>query len=166
MGTLPWYKEYKILGIPKTFKPYPDKPVYDILEIAAKKYKKNGLIQENFFLSYPELLEYVNKLASAFQGFGLKKNDIIATILPTSTEFVICDYAIAKVGLIHLPCSALEPAEALEHKFKEAKPYLEKAWELNPKDQSTMVSLKQLYATLNDTVNYAKVKAALDAETK
>ena len=53
-----------------------------------------------------------------------------------------------------------------EAKFKEAKPYLEKAWELNPKDQSTMVSLKQLYATLNDTVNYAKVKAALDAETK
>ncbi len=53
-----------------------------------------------------------------------------------------------------------------EAKFKEAKPYLEKAWELNPKDQSTMVSLKQLYATLNDTANYAKVKAALDAETK
>ncbi len=122
MGALPWYKEYKILGIPKTFKPYPGKPVYEILEIAAKKYKKNGLIQENFFLSYPELLEYVNKLASAFQGFGLKKNDIIATILPTSTEFVMCDYAIAKAGLIHLPCSALEPAEALEHKFKEAKP--------------------------------------------
>jgi len=53
-----------------------------------------------------------------------------------------------------------------EAKFKEAKPYLEKAWELNPKDQSTMISLKQLYATINDTVNYAKVKAALDAETK
>ena len=53
-----------------------------------------------------------------------------------------------------------------EAKFKEAKPYLEKAWELNPKDQSTMASLKQLYATINDTVNYAKVKAALDAETK
>ena len=53
-----------------------------------------------------------------------------------------------------------------EAKFKEAKPYLEKAWELNPKDQSTMISLKQLYATINDTANYAKVKAALDAETK
>ncbi|HOR93499.1 MAG TPA: AMP-binding protein, partial [Spirochaetota bacterium] len=122
MEALPWYREYKILGIPKTFKPYPDKPVYDILEIAAKQYRKNGLIQENFFLSYPELLIYVNKLTSAFHAFGLKKNDIIATILPTSTEFIICDYAISRAGLIHLPCSALEPAEALEHKFKEAKP--------------------------------------------
>ena len=51
-------------------------------------------------------------------------------------------------------------------KFKEAKPYLEKAWQLNPKDQSTMISLKQLYATLNDTANYEKIKAALDAVNK
>lgn len=122
MATLPWYKEYKILGIPKSFKPYPDKPVYDILEIAARKYKKNGLLQKNFFISYPSVLEYVNKLASAFQSFGLVKKDIVATILPTSTEFIITDYAISKAGLIHLPCSSLEPAEALKHKFKEGKP--------------------------------------------
>ncbi len=50
-----------------------------------------------------------------------------------------------------------------EAKFTEAKPYLEKAHELNPKDQSTLVSLKQLYATLNDTANYERVKKALDA---
>ncbi|MCX8122534.1 MAG: AMP-binding protein [Spirochaetes bacterium] len=122
MAPLPWYKEYKILGIPKTFKPYPDTPVYDILETAAKKYKKNGLLQNNYFLSYPQVLDYVNKLASALQSFGLIKNDIVATILPTSTEFIITDYAISKAGLIHLPCSSLEPAEALEHKFKEGKP--------------------------------------------
>lgn len=122
METLPWYKEYKVLGIPKTFKPYPDKPVYDILEIAAKKYKINGLLQKDYFISYPQLLDYVNRLASRLQSFGLIKNDIIATILPTSTEFIIADYAISKAGLIHLPCSSLEPAEALEHKFKEGKP--------------------------------------------
>ncbi len=122
MTSLPWYKEYKILGIPKTFEPYPDKPVYHILEIAAKKYKNNGLLQKDFFLSYPEVLDYVNKLASAFQSFGLIKNDIVATILPTSIEFIITDYAISKAGLIHLPCSSLEPAEALDHKFKEGNP--------------------------------------------
>lgn len=122
MALLPWYKEYSILGIPKTFKPYPDKPVYYILELAAKKYKKNGLLQQDFFLSYPQVLDFVNKLASGFQSFGLSKNDIVATILPTSTEFIISDYAISRAGLIHLPCSSLEPADALEHKFKEGKP--------------------------------------------
>jgi len=55
---------------------------------------------------------------------------------------------------------------AFEAKFKEAKPFLEKALELNPKDQSTLISLKQLYATINDTVNYERIKAALDGLTK
>ncbi len=122
MQSFPWYKEYRVLGIPKTFKPYPDKPVYDILEIAAKKYKNNGLLQKDFFITYPQLLDYVNRLASQLQSFGLVKNDIIATILPTSTEFIIADYAISKAGLIHLPCSSLEPSEAMEHKFSEGKP--------------------------------------------
>ncbi|HRV52846.1 MAG TPA: tetratricopeptide repeat protein [Bacteroidia bacterium] len=48
-------------------------------------------------------------------------------------------------------------------KFSEAKPYLEKAYSLNPKDQSTLLSLKQLYATLNDAANYEKIKKELDA---
>ncbi|MGQ9842605.1 MAG: AMP-binding protein [Spirochaetota bacterium] len=122
MTILPWYKEYKVLGIPKTFKPYPEKPVYDILEKAAKKYKKNGLLQQDFFLSYPKVYDYVIRLVSSFQSFGFKKNDIVATILPTSTEFIITDYAISMAGCIHLPCSSLEPADALEHKFKEGKP--------------------------------------------
>jgi thioredoxin-like negative regulator of GroEL len=55
---------------------------------------------------------------------------------------------------------------AFEAKFKEAKPFLEKALELNPKDQSTLISLKQLYATINDTVNYERIKAALDSLNK
>lgn len=53
-----------------------------------------------------------------------------------------------------------------ESKFNEAKPYLEKALELSPKDQSTLVSLKQLYATVNDTVNYERVKKILDGFNK
>jgi tetratricopeptide (TPR) repeat protein len=53
-----------------------------------------------------------------------------------------------------------------EAKFNLAKPYFEKALELNPKDQSTLVSLKQLYATINDTVNYDRIKAKLDSVNK
>ncbi|MBK7855893.1 MAG: tetratricopeptide repeat protein [Bacteroidetes bacterium] len=49
-----------------------------------------------------------------------------------------------------------------EAKFNLAKPYFEKALEINPKDESTLVSLKQLYATLNDTPNYDRVKKLLD----
>lgn len=49
-----------------------------------------------------------------------------------------------------------------DDKFKEAQPYLEKAYELSPTDRNTLLSLKQLYARLGDTVKYEKVKASLD----
>ncbi len=119
---LPWLDEYTLLGIPHTFEPYPDEPVYEILYRAAKKFKKNGLIQFNYKMTYPRVLEAVERLATALLHMGLKKGDRVATLLPTSIQFVIADYAISRAGLVHIPCSDLEPVPTLEHKFKEGKP--------------------------------------------
>ncbi len=118
----PWMKEYKLLGIPSTFKPYPDKPVFHLLDEAARKYKKNGLIQYDYKMTYPEVKDNAEKLASAFARLGLAKGDRVATILPTSIQFVICDYAISRAGLVHIPSSSLEPFETLKHKFDEGTP--------------------------------------------
>ena len=51
--------------------------------------------------------------------------------------------------------------EKFDAKFKESMPYLEKAHELNPEDTNTMVSLKQLYARLNETEKYEMINAKL-----
>ncbi|HOO73151.1 MAG TPA: AMP-binding protein [Spirochaetota bacterium] len=119
---LPWESEYRVFGIPKTFKPYPEKPVYDILETVSKKYKKNGLIQNNYKITYPELKDHVDRLATALAGFGLRKGDRVATLLPTSIQFFVADYAISRAGLVQIPSSSLEPPDNLEHKFKEGSP--------------------------------------------
>ncbi len=118
----PWTKEYRVFGIRKTLYPYPDKPVYTILEEAAKKYKNNGLIQNNFKITYIDVLEHVNRLATAFHKLGFEKGDRIATLLPTSIQFVIADYAISRAGLVHIPASSLEPAANLKHKFSQGSP--------------------------------------------
>ncbi len=120
--TLPWHKEYSVTGIPVTLQPYPDKPVYDILYTAAKKYKKNGLIQFNYKMAYPEVRDRVDRFATALCGLGLKKGDRVATILPTSIQFVLSDYALSRAGLVHIPSSSLEPIPTLEHKFREGTP--------------------------------------------
>lgn len=52
-----------------------------------------------------------------------------------------------------------------EAKFREAMPYLEKAHEINPKDVSTMESLKQLYARLGQLDKSAAMKKKIE-ETK
>ena len=119
---LPWFKEYAVTGIPRTLKPYPDRPVWDILDIAARKYRKNGLIQNNYTMTYPELKDRVERLATAFHNMGLKKGDRVATILPTSIQYVLADYGISRAGLVHIPSSSLEPIPTLEHKFGEGKP--------------------------------------------
>ena len=36
-NTLPWSREYRILGIPNTLDPYPEAPAYDILDQAAQQ---------------------------------------------------------------------------------------------------------------------------------
>ena len=122
-ATLPWLKEYNIFGIPQTFKPYPDKPAYDILYKTARRFKKQGLIQMDYFMSYPEVKDHVDRLATALYNMGLKKGDRVATLLPTSIQFVIADYAISRAGLVHIPGSSLEPADHLQHKFKEGSPH-------------------------------------------
>lgn len=119
---LPWHKEYKVTGIPTTLKPYPDKPVYDILYATAKKYKKNGLIQFNHKMTYAELKDKVDRLATAFYNLGMRKGDRVAAILPTSIQFILTDYAISRAGLVHIPSSSLDSIPSLEHKFNEGMP--------------------------------------------
>lgn len=117
-----WDKEYSVFGIPKTLSPYPDKPSFELLDIAAKKFTQTGVIQFNFKMTYPEVKEHVDRLATALAELGLKKNDRVVTLLPTSIQYVIADYAISKAGLVHVPCSSLEPLKTLLHKFDESKP--------------------------------------------
>ncbi|MEO5570595.1 MAG: tetratricopeptide repeat protein [Bacteroidia bacterium] len=49
-----------------------------------------------------------------------------------------------------------------EAKFKEAQPFLERAHQINPKDVSTLTSLKQLYARIGDLKKSEEMKKALD----
>lgn len=119
---LPWLEEYKVFGIPETLKPYPDRPVCDLLDMAAERYKNRGLIQLNFFMSYPEVKDHADRLATALHNMDLQKGDRVATILPTSIQFIVADYGISKAGLVHVSTSSLEPVKNLAHKFAEACP--------------------------------------------
>ena len=119
---MPWEKEYKVFGIPKTLTPYPEEPIFHSLDVAAQKFKKQGLIQFNYKMTYPEVKDHTDRLASAFAEMGLKKGDRVATLLPTSIQFVIADFGISRAGLVHIPGSSLEPMATLEHKFNEGTP--------------------------------------------
>jgi long-chain acyl-CoA synthetase len=58
-------------------------------------------------LSYRELNAYVNRLANALLGAGLKKGDKFATVLPNCLELMAAYWAAAKTGLVIVPMSPL-----------------------------------------------------------
>lgn len=118
----PWFEEYKIHGIPQTLMPYPLKPTHALLDEAAVKYKKMGFVQMGYCMPYPEAKDKADRLANALAAMGVKKGDRVATLLPTSIQFVLADSAISKAGAVHVPCSFLEPPDHLEHKFKKSSP--------------------------------------------
>lgn len=122
MEEYPWFKEYDLVGIPRTLEPYPDHPTHGFLDLAAEKHKRMGCVQLGLEMKYPELKEHADRLANALAGMGVEKGDRVATLLPSSIQFLIADSAISKAGAVHVPSSFLEPRDNLSHKFKESNP--------------------------------------------
>lgn len=118
----PWFKEYRIVGIPQTLQPYPNEPTHYFLDQAAEKKPRMGCVQLGMEITYPELKDHADRLANALAGMGVEKGDRVATLLPTSVQFIIADAGISKAGAAHVPCSFLEPLDTLTHKFQECSP--------------------------------------------
>ena len=81
-----------------------------------------GLVQFGFEMPYPVVLKTAKRLARAFYDLGLRKGDRVVTILPTSIQFVLVDYALSIAGLIHVPCNHLESISRLKEKCGEVSP--------------------------------------------
>jgi long-chain acyl-CoA synthetase len=118
----PWLKEYELCGIPKTLEPYPDVPTHWFVERAAETVPRMVCAQPGLELTYAEIRELSLRLAAALAALGIAKGDRVATLLPTSLQFVLADTAVSMSGAVHVPCSFLEAAEGLGRKFDESSP--------------------------------------------
>jgi len=106
----PWVKSYFIgpFKLEKTMEPYPKISVYKFLEDSATNYPEQvACVYLDRQLTYPELKLQVDKLATALADLGVKKGDKVATILPNCPQFIISDYAIMRLGAVHVPISIL-----------------------------------------------------------
>ncbi|MGB9713838.1 MAG: AMP-binding protein [Candidatus Bathyarchaeales archaeon] len=119
----PWLKSY-FTGphkLPKTLEPYPKIPVYKFLEDSAAKFPdKTACVYLDKQMTYAELKLNVDKLATALADLGVKKGDRVATILPNCLQFIISDYAIMRLGAIHVPVSVAHKAPDLLYEIGES----------------------------------------------
>ncbi|MDI6874367.1 AMP-binding protein [Candidatus Solincola sp.] len=118
----PWFQEYRDVGIPVSLEPYPEVPTHYFLDRAAERFPGMGCVQLGLELSYADIKEKADRLAGVLRDMGVGKGDRVATMLPTSIQFVIADAAVSKAGAVHMPCSFLEARDTLLHKFREGTP--------------------------------------------
>jgi len=114
----PWLKSYQLgpYKLDKSLAPYPELPVYKILDNAAENYPgQTAILYLERSLKYQQLKILVDKLSSALVALGVTKGDRICVFLPNCMEFIISDWAIQKTGAVIVPTSILRTQEGLLH---------------------------------------------------
>jgi len=90
--------------------------LYDIVSYQAKKRKNKVVIfVDDEKITYAEVLEKVDKLASFLTKQGIKEGDKIALFLRNSPEFIYTVFAASKIGAITVPVNTFLKSEELEY---------------------------------------------------
>ncbi len=144
LGSRPWYNDWPE-GVPKMID-IPDIGLGDLLRDTAKQYPDNkAIIFLDSVMSYRELDDYVDRLATAFDQMGIKKGDVVAMMLPNSPQFVITFYACQRIGVT---TTAINPTY---------KP-LEIKHQLNDSGAKAFVVLDSVYEAAGKVLDQTKVK--------
>jgi long-chain acyl-CoA synthetase len=115
MANHAWLKSYD-RGVPPTLEPYPDSTILDVFKRTAKqKPEHTCVIFKGSHISYGEMDNMSNAIASALASMGVSKGDTVALLLPNSPETVISQLAAWKAGGIPVPLNPLYTEEELEN---------------------------------------------------
>jgi long-chain acyl-CoA synthetase len=107
MSEKPWLNHYDV-GVPKTFKPYPEITLIDTLRETVKlKPDFPSLYFKGATMSATELERLSNALGAALIARGVKRGDRVALLLPNSPQSLIGMYGIWKAGGIAVPLNPL-----------------------------------------------------------
>ena len=141
----PWIRLYETLALPETFEPYPETSYTEFhLDEPASKYPDSlALVQFDYEMTYRGLKEHVDRLATALADLGIKKGDVVATVLQTSIQFAIADMAIPKIGAIHLLGSVIDSVDGLIDKFTRTECRMVICCHTNVKDRDVIEKVKE-----------------------
>lgn len=146
----PWTRHYDP-GVPETLAPYPNKTLVDyVRENAAKQPDAPAILFKGITLSNAELDRLSDRFASALAGYGVRRGDRIALVLPNSPQFLIAEIGAWKAGAAVLPLNPLYTGSELVEPLRSAG--VEIIVTLTPfyqrlKDIQPQTSVKRIIAT-------------------
>ncbi|HEX9579499.1 MAG TPA: long-chain fatty acid--CoA ligase [Gemmatimonadales bacterium] len=115
----PWHKFYDP-GVP------PDITVQDVtlpqwLERSAQSHPdRRALVFQNRQVTYRELIDQVDRLATALAALGVGKGDRVAIQFPNLPHMVISYYAVQTLGAVAVPTNPLYTPREIEYQWNDA----------------------------------------------
>lgn len=112
----PWLKSYED-GVPSTID-IQKQPVHNLLEVSSVKYPdRPAIIFKGREISYRDLNQLADALASALVANGFKKGDRAVIYMVNMPQFVISYFGILKAGGIVIATNPLYSERELEHQL-------------------------------------------------
>lgn len=114
-----WVKHYPE-GVPAHID-IPDIPLFEFLENAARKYpSKEAIIFMGLKMTYAQLKDSVDRLATAMHAMGVGKGDRVAIMLPNCPQAVISYYAVIRLGAVAVMTNPLYMERELSHQLRDS----------------------------------------------
>ncbi|OGP50225.1 MAG: hypothetical protein A2Y79_07920 [Deltaproteobacteria bacterium RBG_13_43_22] len=115
----PWLKNYSS-GVPAEIA-IPLKSVGEAFDEATDKWKKKtAIVFYGRRITFRELREKVDRLATALFHQGIRKGDRVAILLLNCPEFVFAFYGLIKLGAIAVPLSPIHNAVELKQHLQDS----------------------------------------------
>ncbi len=155
----PWLASYE-KGVPEHLD-FEEVYLTDFLENSAAQFPDNmALLFQGYKVTYRELKNMVDCFATALAGFGIKKGDSVAILLPNVIPCVVAYYAILKIGGIAVMNNPLYSDRELEHQFNNSESKLlitldllgNRMIDLRPKTQIKQI----IYTSIGDYLPFPK----------
>ncbi len=115
----PWVAYYE-KGVPESID-YEKTCIPDFLDRAAHRYpERMALSFQGYEVTFQGLKDMVDRFAACLNGFGIKKGDAVAILLPNIIPCVAAYYAVLKLGGIVVMNNPLYSDRELEHQFADS----------------------------------------------
>ncbi len=115
----PWLKYYP-KGVPAEV-PVQESSVMDLFDQAVEKYaNRPSLIFYGKKITYREIKDAVDRLATALADLGIKKGDTVALYLLNCPQYVISYFAVLRVGAKVTPISPVYTSIEVKHQIKDS----------------------------------------------
>lgn len=87
-----------------------------LFEFSVQRYpEKIAIIDGKRRLTYAELNDEANRVASSLQKLGVRKHDRIATLLKNHLETIVIFWAVQKLGAVYTPINVRQSSENIYH---------------------------------------------------